>query len=237
MATKTYKPKRKISATESEEIKIPASSVVGAVSQVKINGETKTPDDSGLVDLGTISGGSGDNSKHGYTQLTNENLNTITDVGWYRAASGNTCTNKPSGVSTFPFVLMVEKSTDQNIKQTLYPILNSAISFYESHIRYYTGSSWSTWSKQQTMGDGQTQTFSGRKTFSTGINITNSLQANGSSGTAGQFFSTQGSNKAPKWVNIQVKVNGTTYTADSSGLIDLGTISGGASAVSFNDIY
>lgn len=29
MATKVYKPKRKISATESEEIKIPASSVSG----------------------------------------------------------------------------------------------------------------------------------------------------------------------------------------------------------------
>lgn len=35
----------------------------------------------------------------------------------------------------------------------------------------------------------------------------------------------------------QVKVNGTTYTADSSGLVDLGTI-GGTSAVStYNDIY
>lgn len=60
MATKTYKPKRKISATESEEIKIPASSVDGAVTQVKINGTTKSPNSAGLVDLGTISGGGGD---------------------------------------------------------------------------------------------------------------------------------------------------------------------------------
>lgn len=38
---------------------------------------------------------------------------------------------------------------------------------------------------------------------------------------------------------IKVKVNGTTYTADSDGLIDLGTISGGGSASTsqYNDIY
>lgn len=37
----------------------------------------------------------------------------------------------------------------------------------------------------------------------------------------------------------QVRVNGTTYTPDSSGLIDLGTISGGGSASTseYNDIY
>lgn len=51
-------------------------------------------------------GGSSDNSKHGYTQLTNENLNTITEVGWYRAASGNTCTNRPSEISNNGFFLM-----------------------------------------------------------------------------------------------------------------------------------
>lgn len=37
----------------------------------------------------------------------------------------------------------------------------------------------------------------------------------------------------------QVKINGTTYTADNNGLIDLGTISGGGSASTsqYNDIY
>lgn len=131
MATKVYKPKRKISTTESEEIKIPASSVdglstvaasgsyddlsnkptipaaanngtltiqkngtnvatfganqstnttaniivptkvsqltndrgyttnKGTVTQVKVNGTVYSPDYSGLVDLGTISGGGG----------------------------------------------------------------------------------------------------------------------------------------------------------------------------------
>ena len=55
MATKVYKPKRKISATESEEIKIPASSVDG-LSTVATSGsyddlsnKPTIPDVSGLM--------------------------------------------------------------------------------------------------------------------------------------------------------------------------------------------
>lgn len=213
----------------------------GTVTQVKINGATKSPDSAGLVDLGTV-GGSSDNSKHGYTQLTNENLNTITEAGWYRAASGNTCTNRPSAISaTIPFVLEVEKSTDAYIKQTMYQTGNAADTYFVTYVRYSSnsGSSWISWMKQQTIADGYGQMFSGRKSFLTGINISHApLEFNTSSGSNGQFAMSQGSSSAPKWVNLQVKVNGTTYTADSSGLIDLGTISGGGSvAYPFNDIY
>ena len=184
-----------------------------------------------------------DTSKHGYTELTNENLNTITEAGWYRAASDNTCTNRPSAfTSTIPFVLEVEKSTDAYIKQTMYQTGNAADTYFVTYVRYSSnsGSSWYSWYKQQTMADGYGQMFSGRKSFLNGINISHApLEFNTSSGSNGQFAMSQGSSSAPKWVNLQVKVNGTTYTADNSGLIDLGTISGGGSTSTsqYNDIY
>ena len=51
--------------------------------------------------------------------------------------------------------------------------------------------------------------------------------------------STKGTSGVVDLGYMQVRVNGTTYTADSSGLIDLGTISGGGSASTsqYNDIY
>ena len=212
----------------------------GTVTQVKINGTTNSPDSAGLVDLGTV-GGSSDNSKHGYTQLTNENLNTITEAGWYRAASGNTCTNRPSTLlSTNPFVLEVEKSTDAYIKQTVYRTGGSSHTYYLEYVRYSSnsGSSWYGWYNQQTLSDGYTQGFSGLKVFDY-IGVTKELQFDSDAGSNGQFAMSQGPSVSPKWVNLQVKVNGTTYTADSSGLIDLGTISGGggASTSEYNDIY
>ena len=215
----------------------------GTVTQVKINGTTKSPDSAGLVDLGTVGGGSSDNSKHGYTQLTNENLNTITEAGWYRAASENTCTNRPRWLtSTNPFLLEVEKSTDAYIKQTAYQTGNSVDTDSVTYVRYSSnsGSSWTDWVKNQKLVDEYTQTISGYKMFIGGINLMYSaLDFNGSSGSSGQFAMSQGSSSPPKWVNLKVKVNGTTYTADSSGLIDLGTISGGGSASTsqYNDIY
>lgn len=213
----------------------------GTVTQVKINGTTNSPDSAGLVDLGTV-GGSSDNSKHGYTQLTNENLNTLTEVGWYRAASDNTCTNKPTKFPTIPFVLEVEKSADVYIKQTMYTTKNSSDAFFTTYVRFSidSGSTWTSWRTNQTMSSEHTQTFSGLKIFSGGIGVFYSpLRFNSDAGSGGKFAMSQGATTSPKWVNIQVKVNGTTYTADSDGLIDLGEISGGggASASQFNDIY
>lgn len=213
----------------------------GTVTQVKINGTTNSPDSTGLVDLGTV-GGSSDNSKHGYTQLTNESLNTITETGWYRADGSNTCTNKPIA-SNIPFVLEVEKSTDKYIKQTLYQTGNAYDAYYAYYSAYAristnSGKNWYNWYRQQTLSDGYTQTFSARKTFRDGIGISNSLQFSGDAGSNGQFAMSQGSSSAPKWVNLQVKVNGTIYTPDNDGLIDLGEISGGGgSASQYNDIY
>ena len=213
----------------------------GTVTQVKINGTTNSPDSAGLVDLGTV-GGSSDNSKHGYTELTNENLNTITEAGWYRAASNSTCANKPSAFASIPFILEVEKSADVYIKQTTYTTKNSSDAFSITYVRFSidSGNTWTSWGKTQTMSDNKIQTFSGLKTFSGGIDVFYSpLRFNSDAGSGGKFVMSQGATTSPKWVNLQVRVNGTTYTADSSGLIDLGEISGGGSASisQYNDIY
>lgn len=180
-------------------------------------------------------GGSSDNSKHGYTELTNEDLNTITEVGWYRAANGNSCTNGPT-TSTTAFILVVEKSTTNYVRQTFY-FVASTEEFY-NRFSINGGSTWETWITQTTLTN-ETQNISGYKSFLRGINVVNQLALNGESGSNGQFAMSRGNNKSATWVNIQVKVNGTTYTADNSGLIDLGTISGGgsASASQYNDIY
>lgn len=181
-----------------------------------------------------------DASKHGYTQLTNEDLNTITEAGWYRAESGNTCKHRPDAfTSTMSFVLEVEKSTDAYTKQTMYKTNANVDSYFTTYIRFSvdSGNTWSSWRRNQIMSDGYQQTFYGRKTFGDGINIYHSpLLFNDSNGSNGQVVMSQGSTTSPKWVNLQVKVNGTTYTADSDGLIDLGTISGGGSTTTYNSI-
>ena len=141
----------------------------------------------------------GDVTKHGYTQLTNENLNTITTSGWYRAESGNTCTNRPSGIGTQTFVLVVEKSSNLNIKQTIYR--TSSIYTYN---RYSDdgGSSWDIWYESQLVLNNTYQTFSGCKGFDDGINLINSLQTNGDPGTAGQVLMSQGANTTPSWGDV-----------------------------------
>ena len=209
----------------------------GTVTQVKINGTTNSPDSAGLVDLGTV-GGSSDNSKFDYTVLTNEDLNTVIEAGRYRAEKGNTCKHRPFILTEPAFFLTVEKTESGSITQTAYLAAGGPSSYYEWYVRYSTnnGSSWYSWRKQQSIDERSSQAFGGTKTFSN-IDITNSLEFNGSSGSSSQFAMSQGSSSAPKWVNLQVKVNGTIYTADSSGLIDLGEISGGGSASQYNDIY
>lgn len=191
-----------------------------------------------LAEAGGGGGGGGDNSKHGYTELTNENLNTITEAGWYRAANGNTCTNRPSEISNNGFFLNVEKLNDARVKQEIYVGLDYVSSYTRNGQSAYSGGTldWSGWSSNMKISD-FAQTFSGRKTFSNGINLNSSLQVGGSSGATGQFLMSQGGS-TPKWSSIQVKVNGTVYTIDSNGLIDLGTIGGTTAYMSMgNDIY
>lgn len=78
-------------------------------------------------------------TKHGYTELTNEDLNTILTPGWYRAPRNNSCKHMPIS-SPNEFILIVESSSSKYIQQTFYNI--GILS--ECYIRYTNngGTSW-----------------------------------------------------------------------------------------------
>lgn len=158
----------------------------------------------------------GDVTKHGYTQLTNEDLNTIVEVGWYRAAANNSCTNKPPLAGVNAFVLVTEKGKDTFIKQTVWLYHSSFVVFTDCYCRCTrdSGNSWGDWSTLQ-MVDHNPQAFYGRKTFSDGISLSGSLEANNSVGTAGQVLTSQGENNTPIWTKPAIKsatLSGTTLT-------------------------
>lgn len=140
MATKVYKPKRKISATESEEIKIPASSVDG--------------------------------------------LSTVATSGSY-----NDLSNKPTIPTVNNGTLTIQKN--------------------------------------------------GTNVATFGANQSTNATANIIVPTKTSQLTNDSGYTTNRGTVTQVRVNGTTYTPDSSGLIDLGTISGGGSASTseYNDIY
>lgn len=104
-------------------------------------------------------------TKHGYTELTNEDLNTITETGWYRAARNHSCKNIPIA-SPNEFILIVESSSSKYIQQTFYNI--GILSEY--HIRYtnnggtsWGGAGWYTYRLVNTAGSiaGQVLTSTG----------------------------------------------------------------------------
>lgn len=104
-------------------------------------------------------------SKHSYTELTNEDLNTILTPGWYRAARNHSCKNIPIA-SPNEFILIVESSSSKYIQQTFYNI--GILSEY--HIRYtnnggtsWGGAGWYTYRLVNTSGSiaGQVLTSTG----------------------------------------------------------------------------
>lgn len=169
----------------------------------------------------------GNVTKHGYTELTNEDLNTILTPGWYRAARNHSCKNIPIG-SRNEFILIVESSSPNYIQQTFY-VLGILSTYY---IRYTNngGTSWpgAGWYTYQLVGT-DVQTFYGRKTFSNGITLNSSLQVNGSSGTAGQVLTSTGTG-TPQWA----------FPSSSGGsvasVVDLtGSLIGGGAYFVFNN--
>lgn len=211
-----YRPKQKISTTASEEVKFPASSIDGLATVAtsgSYNDLIDKPEAPGVPDIVQTTGISTTAvmsqkavtdelnaiAKHSYIELTNEDLNTIMQVGWYRAAGNNDCTNKPTVISTNSFILIVDSSNDTIIRQTLY-YGTSMVSYY-SRYTANAGTSWTDWSKQTTIND-YLQTFIGRKTFGNGINLNESLRVKGVDGSAGQILTASGGTLAPKWVDM-----------------------------------
>lgn len=237
MATKTYKPKRKISATESEEIKIPASSVDG-LSTVATSGSyndlsNKPTAIESVVDYGDTSknikigysgaGITGDNIKYiaGYTVSdgTTGNVARIKDISkdalksWLGyatvATSGsyNDLSNKP----TIPDVSGKANLSGGNTftgKQTL----NSPPSDgYSIDASGYVKGSWlqATQTSNKGAGTGKVCVFDGNGWI---------------------YYRTPAEILTEAGGVTQVKINGTTKSPDSAGLVDLGTISGGGSS-------
>ena len=176
MATKVYKPKRKISATESEEIKIPASSVDG-LSTVATSGS--------------------------YNDLSNKP--TIPDVSGKANLDGG---NDFSGVQAI--------YTDDGIYDAIELGGNEAIFGVDKSLTNFSVSS---------------------EQFNLWVN---SFRVSGQEGTSGQVLTSQGAGKTPQWTTptkgtvTQVKINGTTKSPNSAGLVDLGTIGGGVQVLTAN---
>lgn len=152
-------------------------------------------------------------SKHSYIELTNEDLNTIIQVGWYRAAANNACANKPTAIGADSFILIVDNLNDTIIRQVLY--YGTTMDNYYSRYSANAGTSWTTWDKQTTINN-YLQTFIGRKTFGNGIDLRDSLRANGVDGSAGQILTASGGTLAPKWVDMPtIPANVVQYTPQS----------------------
>ena len=129
------------------------------------------------------------------------------------------CENIPIA-SPNEFILIVESSSPNYIQQTFYNI--GILSQY--YIRYTNngGTSWSGagWYTYQLVGTA-VQTFSGRKTFSNGINLNNSLQVSGSSGTAGQVLTSTGDG-VPVWKDV----SGSADTMPTIRLVSVADVAG-----------
>ena len=110
------------------------------------------------------------------TQLTNQDLNDYKTEGFYYAAGGNNCLNKPSGVNNFG--IQVKRIASGVYEQILDC---SGINY----TRFYNGTTWSSWVKTITNGDfaviiGSTTTEEGDSliattefNYPTGFNINN----------------------------------------------------------------
>lgn len=115
-------------------------------------------------------------SKHSYTKLTNEDINTLygnDKVGWYYADGGNTCTNLPSSISNDSgFFLNVEKYGNYKYASTNNPCVLYVHTLFKPPNVYirtsrltYNGSKyylngWNTWQKNlQSVSYGESQTL------------------------------------------------------------------------------
>lgn len=225
MATKVYKPKRKISATESEEIKIPASSVDG-LSTVATSGsyndlsnKPTIPDISGKANL------SGGNTFTGKQTLTSP----PTD-GYSIDASGYVKGSWLQAPST-------GKASTNTGKVCV--LDGSGWVYYRTPAEIVSDGGGATTSQIPTVNNGTlTIQKNGTNVATFGANQSTNATANIIVPTKTSQLTNDSGYTTNRGTVTQVRVNGTTYTPDSSGLIDLGTISGGGtSTTEYNDIY
>lgn len=168
---------------------------------------------------------------NGYTQLTNEDLNTITEAGWYYANANHSCTNTPASISAFWLEVsapLLNSSSSTVIRQTLHAInYLPATSFVRESVNNKFASSWY---QLEQMDKSTGQKIVGTKTFVDGISLGSALRIQtstnvGTGGTAGQVLTSTGPYSAPQWKapsgsNTTVDspmVNGVSYTVFGSG--------------------
>ena len=172
-----------------------------------------------------------DVTKHGCTELTNEDLNTITEAGWYYANANHSCTNTPASISAFWLEVsapLLNSSSSTVIRQTLHAInYLPATSFVRESVNNKFASSWY---HLEQMDESTGQKIVGTKTFVDGISLGSALRIQtstnvGTGGTAGQVLTSTGPYSAPQWKapsgsNTTVDspmVNGVSYTVFDSG--------------------
>ena len=128
-------------ATTADIPEAPVTSVNGQTGPVKL-----TKADVGLGNVDNIA--DANQVKHGQqtldsASLPSNNLNNVTQPGWYVMASSNSVTNKPTGVAGFSLEVML--CADNKIIQKLYD------DFTNIYIRIRTASTtWSNWAQLST---------------------------------------------------------------------------------------
>lgn len=271
MATKVYKPKRKISATESEEIKIPASSVDG-LSTVATSGsyndlsnKPTIPDVSGLMPKsgGTFTGNISVPSTITFTDTTNPYIKMTTGgtAFYFQSTSGqfglgptwNKATHwDANGNVTFPTAPKVGSSSLalKSDIPTNYVTTNTAqdITAEKKFLNTLIVGAKDDGSTGFKVIQGDIA--GGDTLFTVSVNGIDldahehniPLLIGGNAGTSGQVLTSQGAGNAPIWTIptkgtvTQVKINGTTKSPNSAGLVDLGTISGGVQVLTANEV-
>lgn len=189
MATKTYKPKRKISATESEEIKIPASSVDG-LSTVATSGSYND-----LSNKPTIPSATEVVQATGQSQSAVMSQKATTDE---LAKKANL-----NGENTFTGNQTIQDSQLSVIRDS-----SQGSGYIFDTYDNNTGANAGTF-----LGVYQTGQDAGRVII--GEDSTAELTLGGNAGTSGQVLTSQGAGKTPIWTTPAIKsatLSGTTLT-------------------------
>lgn len=93
-----------------------------------------------------------DKSPKSPTALTNQNLNSVSDLGWYYAGDSNTVSNKPDGIDAFGMVVF--KSSINNVSQMVVSsnLLPDTV-WVRNRIRAGDGTSSPSWSGWKKLGE------------------------------------------------------------------------------------